>query len=134
MNPAVSVDPSVASPQQPMTERLVRVERTDEDTVVSTYKLTPPDPPTIPQFFNGCVTPNLQVLLHDVLSIIDASIPNKEQNRAVKNLIHNGFDKTYMDITSEAYPDSNFQMGLGHAINPEPDKFKAIMGASKGIG
>ena len=131
MNPTIGVDPSVSSTQQPMTERLVRVERTDEDTIVSTYKLTPPAPPTIPQFFNGCVTSNIQFLLHDVLSIIDASIPNKEQNKAVKNLIRNGFDKAWLDMTREAYPDSNFQMGPGHAIEPYQDKYKEIMGATK---
>jgi hypothetical protein len=85
--------------------------------------------PTAVQIVNGVVTPTLQVLLYDVLSVIDASIQNKEQNRAVKRIIHDGFDKAYMDIIREAYPDSNFAMGPGHALTPLADKSMAIQKA-----
>jgi hypothetical protein len=84
---------------------------------------------TVVQIVNGVVTPTLQVLLYDVLSVIDASIPNKDQNRAVKKLIHDGFDKAYLDIIREAYPDSNFAIGPGHALTPLADKSMAIQAA-----
>lgn len=86
--------------------------------------------PTAVQIVNGVVTPTLQVLLYDVLGVIDASIPNKEQNKAVKKIIHDGFDKAYLEIVREAYPDSNFSMGPGHALTPLPDKSNAILGAT----
>jgi hypothetical protein len=79
---------------------------------------------------NGVVTPTLAVLLYDVLGVIDASIPNKDQNRAVKRIIHDGFDKAYMDILREAYPDSSFAFGPGHTLTPIPDKSNAILAAT----
>lgn len=86
--------------------------------------------PTVVQIVNGVVTPTLEVLLYDVLGVIDASIPNKDQNRAVKRIIHDGFDKAYMDILREAYPDSNFAFGPGHTLTPIPDKSNAILAAT----
>jgi hypothetical protein len=104
------------------------------DTLVSspitTYAVTTTvSAPTVSQIVNGVVTPTLQVLLFDVLSVIDASVPNKDQNRAVKKLIHDGFDKAYLDILRESYPDSGFALGPGHALTPQPDKSNAILGA-----
>ena len=146
MNQAIGVDPSVSSApatyqctscegKGTYTKRIPNPYNVAEDTLQEiTCEFcggTGATPPTIPQFFNGIVTPSLQVLLHDVLSIIDASIPNKEQNKAVKNLLRNGFDKAWLDITRESYPDSNFQMGPGHALEPYQDKYKAIIGATK---
>jgi hypothetical protein len=86
--------------------------------------------PTVIQIVNGVVTPTLQVLLYDVLGVIDASIPNKDQNRAVKNIIRNSFDKAYIDILRESCPDSNFTFGPGHSLEPSPDKSNAILSAN----
>jgi len=86
--------------------------------------------PTVVQIVNGVVTPTMQSLLYDILGVIDASIPNKDQNRAVKNIVRSGFDKAYIDILRESYPESNFAMGPGHALEPSPDKSNAILSAN----
>lgn len=57
---------------------------------------------------NNNVMPNLRVLLADVIGAVDASIPNKEQNRAVKHIIRTAFDRVYYDILTRAYPDANY--------------------------
>jgi hypothetical protein len=93
-------------------------------------RVFPPKKPTAVQIFNGVVTPMMQVLLYDVLGVIDASIPNKEQNRAVKRIIQDGFDKAYLEIVKETYPDSNFSVRPGHALTPSPDRINAILGGN----
>ena len=50
-----------------------------------------------------------KVLLPETLSLIDASIPNKEQHRAVSRLVEDRIDNAYVDILAAAYPDSPLQ-------------------------
>lgn len=86
--------------------------------------------PAIVQIVNGVVTPELQVLLSNILSTIDASMPNKDQNRAVRHLIRKAFDESYFQILKESYPDSNFAYGPDYSLQPEPNRGKSRMDAS----
>jgi hypothetical protein len=65
-------------------------------------------------FFMDIVSPNLQSLLGSVLTSIDASIPNKDQNKATKHLICKQFDEAYCDILDKALPDA--EPGYDYAI------------------
>lgn len=80
--------------------------------------------PQSPAFIvHGIVIPALQSLLSTVLASIDASIPNKDQNRAVKRIIREGFDKTYFRILNGVLPDQEFSGTQGsYALEPEPEK------------
>ena len=76
------------------------------------------------QVTNGIVTPCLQVLLHSVLGAIDASIPNKEQNRAVKHIVRKQFDDAYLNICRLAYPDMNMGASGGeYYLEPNAKAF-----------
>jgi len=122
MNTTIGVDTSVSSiPTVTIDDVAVAKAATLSYTFTS-------EPPTVSQIVNGVVTPSLQVLLFNVLSVIDASVPNKEQNRAIKRLIHDGFDKAYMEILRESFPESNFQLGPGNAVTPQADKFNCVVG------
>jgi hypothetical protein len=79
---------------------------------------------------NGIVTPNLRVLLADVLGALDASIPNRDQNKAVKHIVRTAFDRTYYDILRRAYPDTSFGHDGGYAVEPEPDRAKVFSGST----
>ena len=73
------------------------------------------------------VMPNIRVLLAEVIGALDASIPNKDQNRAVKHIIRQAFDRAYFDIISRAYPDGNFgQSGGDYAVSPAVNRIEAF--------
>jgi hypothetical protein len=76
---------------------------------------------------NGNVVPNLRCLLGSVLGVIDASIPNKDQNRAIKNLVKQQFDLAYMDILRRAYPYANFATDA--SLSPEMIREQAFASA-----
>ena len=82
--------------------------------------------PTVCRIVNGIVTPNLRVLLHGVLGAIDASIPNKDQNKAVKHIVRTQFDEAYFDILRRSYPDSNFASGPDYSVTPESNRGRAM--------
>lgn len=86
-----------------------------------------PDKETIRQVLNGIVTPTLAVLLGEMLETVDASVPNKDQNRAVKKIIRNNFDRAYMEILRDCYPGMQYTFGPGHALVPAEDKYSAIV-------
>jgi len=92
-------------------------------------EIAPPVPtnfPTVVQIVNGIVTPNLRVLLHAVLCAIDASIPNKDQNKAVKHIVRTKFDEVYFDILRRSYPDCNFASGPEYSVTPESNRSRAM--------
>lgn len=72
------------------------------------------------------VIPNLRVLLAEVLRAINVSIPNKDQNRSVTEIIRAAFDRAYFDINTRAFPDTGYSQGPGYALSPEPDRYKAF--------
>jgi hypothetical protein len=82
--------------------------------------------PTVIQIVNGMVTPNLQLLLSSVLGTIDASIPNKDQNKAVKHIIRKAFDDAYIDILRRAYPNSDYGFAGDYMLQPESNREKAF--------
>jgi hypothetical protein len=47
------------------------------------------------------VTESLQTLMRNILSLIDASIPNKDQNRALKKFIEKEFDSAFLEILKD---------------------------------
>jgi hypothetical protein len=63
------------------------------------------------QYFMAC-------LLGTVLSQIDASVPNKDQNKAMKHLVRKAFDSAVMDVHRMAWPPSS---------DPQKDKQSAAM-------
>jgi hypothetical protein len=85
-----------------------------------------PDSETVGHVINCIAIPNLRVVLGNVLGAIDASIPNKEQNKAVKHIVRTSFDEAYYDILRRAYPDFQFGSGGGYAIEPEVNRGKAF--------
>jgi len=50
------------------------------------------------------VTESLQDLMRNVLVLLDASIPNKDQNRAVKKFIEKEFDSGFLEILKDTDP------------------------------
>lgn len=78
------------------------------------------------EVMNGAVLPNMRLLLGEVIGVIDASIPNKDQNRAIKHLVRSAFDRAYFDINSRVYPEANYAQGPGYALSPETDRTKAF--------
>jgi hypothetical protein len=72
---------------------------------------------TTTHIVSGAVTPNLELLLGSVLGTIDASIPNKEQNKAVKHIIRMAFDEAYSDILRRSYP-STFSFSGEYCLEP----------------
>ena len=83
------------------------------------------DQETVSHVVNYNVMPNIRVLLAEVIGALDASIPNRDQNKAVKHIIRGAFDRAYFDIVSRAYPDGNFGQSSGYAIEPA-DRSKAF--------
>ena len=81
--------------------------------------------PTVARIVNGIVTPNLRVLLASVLGAIDASIPNKDQNKAVKHIMRKAFDDAYCNILERSYPDDDFGFDGEYNLEPEPNRAKA---------
>jgi hypothetical protein len=79
---------------------------------------------TVCHLVNGIVTPNMQILLASVLGSIDASIPNKDQNKAVKHIIRKQFDDAYVDIQRRAYPDCAFGTSAEYYLEPNPKAFQ----------
>jgi hypothetical protein len=70
-------------------------------------------------------------LLGNALSLVDSSIPNKEQNKAMKHLLRKQFDSALMDVHNMAWPSSNdpacqkghqasnTPVGNGYMLQPE---------------
>ena len=84
------------------------------------------DEMTVTQVVNGIVIPNLRVLLASVLGTVDASVPNKDQNKAIKHLVRKQFDDAYLNIIQRAYPNSSFGTDLDYMVDPEPNRAKAF--------
>jgi len=73
---------------------------------------------------NSIVTPSLQILLASVLGTVDASVPNKEQNKAIKHLLRKQFDDAYLNIQRLSYPDMNLGVSGGeYYLAPNPTAF-----------
>jgi hypothetical protein len=73
---------------------------------------------------NSIVTPSLQILLASVLGTVDASVPNKEQNKAIKHLLRKQFDDAYLNIQRLSYPDMNLGASGGeYYLTPNPTAF-----------
>jgi hypothetical protein len=73
---------------------------------------------------NGIVTPSMQILLDSVLGTIDASVPNKDQNRAIKHLLRKQFDDAYLNIQRLSYPDMNLGASGGeYYLQPNAKAF-----------
>lgn len=80
----------------------------------------------VARIVNGIVCPNLQFLLANVVGVVDASIPNKEQNRAVKDIIRKQFDGVWIEIERLCWPNANFCGPDGdYMLHPEPNRAKA---------
>lgn len=124
--PSTHDDPCGPDVPTAKTERVTKIERTSDDTFVTTTVRTSLDFQTTSHLVNGVVIPNLTVLLANVLGAVDAAIPNKDQNKAVKHIVRTAFDGAYMDILQRAYPDSAFGHTGGYALEPQPDRSKAF--------
>ena len=88
------------------------------------YLARPEHVGTVCQVVNGIVTPSFQILLASVLGSVDASIPNKEQNRAVKHIIRKQFDDAYLNIQKLSYPDVTFGGSAEYYLEPNPKAFQ----------
>jgi hypothetical protein len=72
---------------------------------------------------DAVVMPSMRNLLSRVLMTINASIPNKDQNRAVTNLIRDHFDQSYFTVLNQTFPEKEFGATAGsYAVGPEPEK------------
>ncbi len=113
-------------PKTATTERVTKIERLDENTFRETTVKSHLDEMTVTQVVNGIVIPNLRVLLASVLGTVDASVPNKDQNKAIKHLVRKQFDDAYLNIIQRAYPNSSFGTDLDYMVDPEPNRAKAF--------
>lgn len=84
---------------------------------------------------NAVMIPNLRLLLGNVLNAINASVPNKDQNKAMTHIVRSAFDEVYLDILRRAYPDCNFGQSDGdYAVSPalrRCDVFDPVMGQTQ---
>jgi hypothetical protein len=110
----------IPAPTTSTTERVTKIERLEENTFRVTTVRTPAAP------VDDIVMPEFRVLLASVLGTIDASIPNKDQNKAVKHLIRKHFDDAYYDVLKRFYPDANWATDCEYAVDPEPSRSKAF--------
>lgn len=72
-----------------------------------------------PLSVNDAVISNLELLLGSVLTSIDASIPNKDQNKATKHIIRKQFDEVYFRILKLYHPGCEFGIAPGYAVQPK---------------
>lgn len=87
---------------------------TTESVTGSTCTLTVPEQPkeTAEQlewrlrtwFIEDALRYRFEGVKDHVMLMIDASVPNKEQNRALKKMIGDKFDSTWLDILNVVYP------------------------------
>ena len=74
-------------------------------------------------FCTGIVGWEMGKLLSDVLFIVDASIPNKDQNRSVRHLIRASFDEHCLIISKKANPEGrDLPLHGGYYISPRTEK------------
>jgi hypothetical protein len=106
------------------------IHETIEDESASDILTTKESFPIVNKIVNGIVVPNLRVLLASVLGTIDASIPNKEQNKAVKHIMRKSFDDAHCSILERSYPDAEWVFDKEYILSPEPNRGKAF---SQGI-
>jgi len=90
--------------------------------------------PVVTHIVNANVIPNLRVLLASALGAIDAAIPNKDQNRAVRHIVRTQFDAAYADILQRAYPTCQFGWESCYAVEPELSRSKAFSGLTVSAG
>jgi hypothetical protein len=112
-------------PKTATTERVTKIERLDENTYRETTVKSHLDEMTVTQVVNGIMIPNMRVMLASVLGTIDASVPNKDQNKAIKHLVRKQFDDAYCEIMRRAYPDCGFATDMDYIVSPEPNRAKA---------
>jgi hypothetical protein len=62
------------------------------------------------------VPETLKILTADVISIVNAAIPNKEQNRAVQELIKKKMGKAYECILKCSYPEDSYPNDMVTAV------------------
>jgi hypothetical protein len=107
-------------------EAVVKAATDDSDPSTRTFtaiELEKDRTESVSYIVNYVTMPSLRVLLTKVLSAIDASTPNKEQNRAVKKIVRDAFDEAYFRILHGAYPMATYGQSEGYyALEPEPDK------------
>ena len=77
-----------------------------------------PDYLTTVYIVNSIVIPNLRLLLGNVINAINASVPNKDQNKAITHIVRQSFDEMYFDVLRKAYPDCNFEQDGTYAVSP----------------
>jgi hypothetical protein len=112
-------------PKTATTERVTKIERLDENIYRETTAKSHLDEMTVIQVVNGIMIPNMRVMLASVLGTIDASVPNKDQNKAIKHLVRKQFDDAYCEIIRRAYPDCGFATVMDYIVSPEPNRAKA---------
>jgi hypothetical protein len=85
------------------------------ETPKASESFTPPPPPEIDfaklpkgTYIGYIHTSNVQYfvarLLGNAISLLDATIPNKDQNKAVKHLLRKEFDRAILDVHKMAWP------------------------------
>ena len=78
-----------------------------------------PDYHTTVYIVNSIVIPDLRLLLGRVLNAVNATVPNKDQNKAMTHIVRQAFDDAYYDILRQSYPDCNFgQADDAFAVTP----------------
>ena len=104
-NTTIGLDTSLNSPTT-----TISIDEAKTNQANTTISLTTNPIENLPEgtYFGFIHASNVQIdlakLLANVLSQIDASVPNKDQNRAMKHLIRKQFDKTLMEIHEMAWP------------------------------
>jgi hypothetical protein len=134
-NTTVGVDTSLNSPSPTSTIKQAEAVGLDPSTGIAATHLSTPGnyvalnsavvipTHTVNSAVNQVVIPALAKLLAKIISAIEASLPNKDQNRAVKRIVRENFDEAYFRILAGSFPDCQFGSNDSfYALEPEPDK------------
>ena len=119
MSDIKGVDPSVSSTPPTLTDQLKeqnpnRIPKTAQGGAIVDEFLTGSDeveihpspvlPTDVKNLIRRGVTESFQDLMRNVLVLIDASIPNKDQNRALKKCVQKEFDSAFVNILNDIDP------------------------------
>lgn len=65
------------------------------------------------------VTREVRLFLGKLLCVVDATVPNKEQNRAVKSIVRKDIDQLYLSLEASAFPGRSMgYQSTGHLLEP----------------
>ena len=130
-NTTIGVDPSVSATGIDPSATAVTA-NSGITTYISSVPAEPIDFSKLPEatYLGYIQASNVQYyvakLLGKTLSLVDASVPNKEQNKALKHLVRTEFDRAIMDVHTVAWPphnDPTVEKAIQVVVTPNADGY-----------